>query len=63
MVDVDSSSHLSADSHSKSVNLVWQPPGTQSTVCIHQMNQVNSRNGYGHNDNTINIIVVIIIII
>ena len=23
-------------------------------VCIHQMNRVNSRNGYGHDSNTIN---------
>ena len=30
----------------------WRPPGA---VCIHQMKQVNSRNGFGHDDSTINI--------
>jgi len=39
----------------------WWPPGAQST--IHQMNPVNSRNDFGHDDSTINIVVVIIIII
>ena len=30
---------------------------------LHQMNLVNSRNDFGHDDSTINIVVVIIIII
>jgi len=33
---------------------------TRRSVCIHQMNRVNSRNGFGHDDSTINIGVCII---
>jgi len=33
------------------------------SVCIHQMNRVNSRNDFGHDDSTINIVMAIIIII
>jgi len=47
MVDVDGSSHLSAD---------LQP--TRRSVCIHQMNRVNSRSDHKHEDSTINIAVV-----
>jgi len=36
---------------------------TQRSVCIHQMNRVNSRNDFGHDDSTINIVMAIIIII
>jgi len=36
---------------------------TPRSVCIHQMNRVNSHNDFGHDDSTINIVVVIIIII
>ena len=36
---------------------------TRRSVCIRQMNRVNSRNDSGHDDRTINIVVVIIIII
>jgi len=36
---------------------------TRRSVCIHQINRVNSCNDYGHEDSTINIIVVVIIII
>jgi len=32
-------------------------------VYIHQMNRVNSRNDFGHDDSTINIVMAIIIII
>jgi len=35
----------------------WRPPGA------HQMNRVNSRNDFGHDDSTINIVMAIIIII
>jgi len=38
----------------------WGPP--RRRVCIHQMNRVNSHNGFCHDDSTINIILVIIII-
>ena len=34
----------------------WRPPSAQ-------MNQVNSRNDFGHDDSTINIVIAIIIII
>jgi len=45
-VEVDGSS-LSADSHAKSVGLVWGLAATRRSVCIHQMNRVNSRSGFG----------------
>ena len=63
MVSADGSSQFSADSHPKSVGLVWGLAATWRSVCIHQMNRVNSRNDFGHDDSTINIVVVIIIII
>ena len=57
MVGVDGSSHLSADSQPKSVGLVWGLAATRRSVCIHQMNRVNSRSDRGHDDSTINIVV------
>jgi len=63
MVDVDGSSQFSADSQPKSTGLVRGLAATWRSVCIHQMNRVKSRNDFGHDDSTINIIVVIIIII
>ena len=63
MVDVDGSSHLSANSQPKSVGLVWGLVATRHSVCIHQMNQGNSRNGFGHDDSNINIGMCFIIII
>jgi len=51
MVDVDGSSHLYQRTPSLS-RLAWsggwRPP--RHSVCIHQINRVNSRNGFGHND-------------
>jgi len=44
-VDVDGNYHLKVDSQPKSVGLVWGLAATQRSVCIHQMNRVNSRNG------------------
>jgi len=35
---------------------------TRRSVYIHQMNRVNSRNDFGHDDSTINIVTAIIII-
>ena len=55
MVDVDCSCQFSADSQPKSIDLVWGLAATRRSVCILQMNRVNSH--------TINIVVVIIIII
>ena len=57
MVDVDGSSHLSADSQPKSVGLVLGLAATRRSVCIRQMNRVNSRSDHGHEDSTINIVV------
>jgi len=50
--------------HSPS-RLAWSEglAATRRSVCIHQMNRVNSRNDFGHDDSTINIVVVIITII
>ena len=57
MVDVGGSSHLSADSQPKSAGLVRGLAATRRSVCIHQMNRVNSRSDHGHEDSTINIAV------
>jgi len=57
MVDVDGNSHLSADSQPKSVGLVWWLAATRRSVCIRQMNRVNSRSDHGHEDSTIIIVV------
>ena len=62
MVDVDDSCQFSADSVTAQVG--WLGMGlaaTRRSVYIHQMNRVNSRNEFGHDDSTINIVVVIII--
>jgi len=63
MVDVDDSCQLSADSQPKLIGLVWGLTATRRSVCIHQMNSVNCRNDFGHDDSTINIVMAIIIII
>jgi len=48
--------------HSPS-QLVWSELAvTQRSVCIHQVNWVNSCNGFGHDDSIINIVICIIII-
>ena len=52
-----------ADSQPKSTGLVWGLAATRRSVCIHQMNRVNSRNDFGHDDSTINIVIAIIITI
>jgi len=61
MVDVDDSCQFSADSQPKSTGLVWGLVATRRSVYI-QMNRVNSRNDFGHDDSTINIVMAIIII-
>ena len=63
MVDVDDSYQFSADSQPKSTGLVWELAATRRSVYIHQMNRVNSRNDFEHDDSTINIVTAIIIII
>jgi len=63
MVDVDDSCQFSADSQPKSTGLVRGLAATRRSVCIHQMTRVNSRNDFGHDDSTINIVMAITIII
>ena len=63
MVDVDDSCQFSADSQPKSTGLVWGLAATRRSVYIHQMNRVNSRNDFDHDDSTINIVMAIVIII
>jgi len=63
MMDVDGSSHLSADSQPKSVSLVCGLTATRRSVCIHQMNLVNSRSDHGHEDSTINIVVELLLLL
>jgi len=46
-------------SQPKSVGLIWGLAATRCSVYIHQMNRVNSCNDFGHDDSTINIVVVI----
>jgi len=47
----------------QSTGLVWGLAATQRSVCIHQMNRVNCRNDFGHDDSSINIVMAVIIII
>jgi len=63
MMDVDDSCQLSADSQAKSIGLVWGLAATRRSVYIHQVNRVNSRIDFGHDDSTINIVMAVIIII
>ena len=51
------------DSCQFSIGLVRGLAATRRSVYIHQMNRVNSRNDFGHDDSTINIVMAIIIII
>ena len=64
MVDVDDSS-LPADSQPKTIGLVCGLAATWRSVCIHQMNRVNSRNGatpwWQHHKYHRGIIIIIII--
>jgi len=63
MVDVDGGCQLSTDSQPKSIGLDCGLAATRRSVCIHQMTRVNSRNDFCHDESTVNIVVVIIIII
>ena len=63
MVDVDGSSHLSADSQPKLVGLVRGLAATWRSVCIHQMNWVNSHSDHGHEDSTINIVIELLLLL
>jgi len=56
MVDVDDSCQFSSDLQPKSTGLVWGLAATRRSVYIRQMNRVNSRNDFGHDDSTINIV-------
>jgi len=63
MVDMDGSYQLSADSQPKLFDLVGGLAASQRSVsvCIHQMNLVNSRNDFGHDDSTMVTIIIIIV--
>jgi len=63
MADVDGTCQFLADSQPKSTALVGGLVATRRSVCVHQINSVNSRYDFGHDDSTINIVIVIIIII
>jgi len=63
MAMVDDSCQFSADSQPKSTGLVWGLAATRRSVYIHQVNWMNSRNDFGHDDSIINIVMAIIIII
>ena len=54
MVDVGVSCQFSADLQPKLIGLVSGLVVTQCSVYVHQMNRVNSRNNFGHDDSTIN---------
>ena len=56
MAMVDDSWQFSADSQPKSTGSVWGLAATRRSVYIHQMNRVNSRNDFGRDDSTINIV-------
>jgi len=62
-MDVDDSCQFSADSQPKSTGLVSVLAATRRSIYMHQMNRMNSRNDFGHDDSTINIVMAIIIII
>jgi len=57
MVDVDGSSQFSADSQPKSIGLLDLRVGRHPALSlyIHYMNRLNSRNGFGRDDSTINV--------
>ena len=63
MVDVDGSCQFSMDWQPKLIGLVWGLAATRTrrSLYIHQMNWVYSRSDFGHDDSTMNIVVVIII--
>jgi len=52
-----------SNSQPKSTGLVWGLATTRRSIYSHQMNRVNSRNDFRHDDSTINIVMAIIIII
>ena len=63
MVDVNGGWKFSDYDKPKLTGLVWGLAATWRSVYIHQMNRVNSRNDFGHDDSTINTVVVIITIL
>ena len=62
IVDVDGSCQFQEDSQPKSTGLIWGLAATRRSVYIQQMNRVNFRSDFGHDDSTLNIIIIIIII-
>ena len=62
MVDVDDSCQFLEDSQPKSTGLVWGLSATRRSVYIHQMNRVNCRSDFGHDDSNVNITIITIIV-
>jgi len=60
---VDGSCQFLVDSQPKSTGLILGLAATRCSVYIHQLNRLNSRNDFDHDDSTINTAVVIIVII
>ena len=50
------------DSQPKSTGFTWALASTRRSVNIHQINRVNSRNDFGHEDSTMNNVIVITVI-
>ena len=62
-MDVDGSCQFSADSQPKSIGFICGLAATRRSVYIHQMNRVNSRNDFGHDNFTKNIVVVVVVVV
>ena len=62
-VDVDGSSHLSADSQLRTVCLVCRLATTRRSVCICQMNWINARSGSSHDDSIMNIVALFLLLL
>jgi len=63
MVDVNGSYQYSADLQPKSLGLVWRLAATRRSVCIHRMNRVNSRNDFGHDDDSTMVINILLLLL
>ena len=59
---VDGSSQFLADSQPNSIGLVWGLAATRRSVCIHQMNRVNSRNDFGQDDSTLSWLLLLLLL-
>jgi len=55
--------YVQRNSQPKSVGLVWGLTATRRSVCIRQMNRMNSRSDRGHEDSSIIIIVELLLLL